>query len=292
MLNSGSKPVFRGLANSVYRVFGEKAFSLDDLKERVFPKNPALAESFRTAGIAQGMLTGIRKNMRFSSRFEPPPPPEKTCQSSGEQQIVDCFKPEKPRPRGAAVKQVVVNTPSVDDELLQNIMWSALLVSGGGRIQPSLVLGFLRRAYERFEVPSDAARATMGDVQRALKQFVVESKLVRHAPGVPSCEPSYSWVLGQIESEWIKDLAAIQVPTNSHPGCVWIARQPVVVGSFTTQYLRSQARKDLTEKPNDCPFNKVVMVDFLVEHLLENGAIEKTRRSKVYQWVFKPQPPL
>jgi hypothetical protein len=291
MLNSGSKSVFRDLANSVYRVFGEKTFGLGDLRRRVFRENPALAESFRTAGMAQGMLMGMPQNMRFSLRFVPPPQPEKACKPSGEQ-AVDCFKPENPRPRGAAVKQIAANTLSVDDELLQNIMWSALLVSGGGRIQPSFVLGSLRCAYERFEVPSDAARATMGDVQRALKQFVAEAKLMRHAPGVPSSEPSYSWVLGQIESEWMKDLAAIQVPTNSHPGCVWIARQPVVVGSFTTQYLRSQARKDLAEKSNDCPFNKVVMVDFLVEHLLESGAIEKTRRSKIYQWVFKPQPPL
>ena len=163
----------------------------------MFRENPALAESFRTAGMAQGMLMGMPQNMRFSLRFVPPPQPEKACKPSGEQ-AVDCFKPENPRPRGAAVKPVAANTPSVDDELLQNIMWSALLVSGGGRIQPSFVLGSLRCAYERFEVPSDAARATMGDVQRALKQFVAEAKLMRHAPGVPSSEPSYTWVLSTL----------------------------------------------------------------------------------------------
>ena len=125
MLNSGSKSVFRDLANSVYRVFGGKTFGLGDLRRRVFRENPALAESFRTAGMAQGMLMGMPQNMRFSLRFVPPPQPEKACKPSGEQ-AVDCFKPENPRPRGAAVKPVAANTPSVDDELLQNIMWSSL----------------------------------------------------------------------------------------------------------------------------------------------------------------------
>lgn len=291
MLSSESKLAFGDLARLVYSKFGRSSFSMRKLKSDVFSEKQALATSFRTAGLAHGMVTGSESSMQFTERFIPPPKRRKNKKPAGQPNI-DCFKPENPRPRGAAVKQVAANTPSVDDELLQNIMWSALLAFGGERIRPAAILACLRRAYERFEIPHDAALATMGDVQRALKQFVAEAKLTRHAPGVSSSELSYGWVLGQIDGEWMKDLAAIRVPTNSHSGCIWIARQPVVDGTFSIEFLKSQARKELAHKPNDCPFDAVVMIDFLVEHLLESGAIEKTRRPKVYQWVFKPQPPL
>lgn len=284
MLNSGSKPVFDNLAKSVHRVFGENTFSFGDLRERVFRENPALAESFRTAGMAQGMLTGIRRKMRFSSRFEPPPQPKKACKPSGGQ-AVDCFKPENPRPRGAAVKPA--GTPSTDAELLQNIMWAALLVSGGERIRPSTLLEGLRRAYERFEVPSDAARATMGDVQRALKQFVAEAKLTRHAPGVPSSEPSYTWVSQNLENGWERDLAMVQIPLNNHEGCFWVAEQWGAHGDFTRESLKAHVRKS-----KDCPVNNHVMIDFIVNHLKKIGVISKGSRRGTYSLVFKQQPPL
>jgi len=294
MLSSKAKPAFHNLAFPVYRKFGRRLFSLSELKRTVFSEKLALASIFCTTGLALGLVTGSENAMQFTGRFIPPPERRKNKKPEG-QLNVDCFKPEKPRPRGAAAKQVAAKTPSVDDELLRNIMWSALLAFGGERIRPSAILACLRRAYERFEVPPDAALATTGDVQRALKQFVAEAKLTRHAPGVSSSELSYGWVLERVESGWMKDLATVQVPTNSHSGCEWIARQTARDGTFSIESLKARARKELAQKPSDCPFSQLVMIDFIVEECLrKQKVIEKVRGKKKgsYKWVFKPQPPL
>jgi len=284
MLKSGSKPVFRNLAFRVYRTFEQRHFSLNDLKKSVFSQNLALASSFCTTGLALGMVVGSESSMQFSGRFIPPPERKKKKKPSG-QQVVDCFRPENPRPRGAAPKPA--GTPNADVELLQNIMWAALLVSGGERIRPSTLLEGLRRAYERFEVPSDAARATMGDVQRALKQFVAEAKLTRHAPGVPSSEPSYTWVSQNLENGWERDLAMVQIPLNNHEGCFWVAEQWGAHGDFTYESLKAHVQKS-----KDCPVNNHVMIDFIVKHMTEIGVISKGSRRGTYSLVFKPQPPL
>jgi len=291
MLSSKSKFAFGDLARLVYSKFGQSSFSMRKLRSDVFNKQHALATSFRTAGLAHGMVVGSESDMQFTERFIPPPKRRKN-KKLDRQPIVDCFKPENPRPRGVVVKQVA---PGTNDDLLQNIMWSAFLVSGGvEQIRPSAILACLRRAYERFEVPPDAALATTGDVQRALKQFVAEAKLTKHAPGVSSSELSYGWVLERVESDWMKDLAIVQVSTNSHSGCEWIAWQTARDGTFSIESLKAQARKELAQKPTGCPFSQLVMIDFIVEECLrKQKVIEKVRGKKgAYKWVFKPQPPL